>query len=93
MKKVWRIVALLAKRAVRPVSFDKGGRKAETPRMSKLEAIEREIRVLPREQAHKLQDWLAEYLEDRAELNADFVASIERGKADLREGRVRVEKR
>ncbi len=32
------------------------------------------------------QDWLADYLEDDAALNPEFVASIERGKADLREG-------
>lgn len=55
--------------------------------MSKLGAIETEVRNLPREQAHELQDWLAEYLEDDAELNPEFVASIERGKADVREGR------
>ena len=61
--------------------------------MSKLEAIETEIRVLPRQQAFELQDWLADYLEDQAELNPDFVASIERGKADLREGRVRFKER
>ena len=60
--------------------------------MSKLEAIEAEIRALPREKAEELQDWLSEYLEDQAELNADFVKSIERGKADLKAGRVRVEK-
>jgi len=60
--------------------------------MSKLEGIEKEIRALPREQAVELQDRLAEYLEERTELKAEFVASIERGKADLRQGRVRVEK-
>lgn len=60
--------------------------------MSKAE-IEREIRALPRDQAFELQDWLAEYLEDQAGLQAEFVASIERGKADVRAGRVRVEKR
>ncbi len=60
--------------------------------MSKLEAIETEIRGLPREQAEELQDWLAEYLEDRAELSPAFVESIERGQADLREGRVQVKK-
>lgn len=60
--------------------------------MSKLETIETEVRNLPREEAFKLQDWLAEYLEAEAELNPEFVASIERGKADLREGRVRVRK-
>jgi len=59
--------------------------------MSKAE-IEREIRALPRDQALELQDWLADYLEDRAELRPEFVASIERGKADLRQRRVRVEK-
>ena len=58
--------------------------------MSKLEAIEAEVRKLPLEQAVELQDWLADYLEDSADLNPEFVASIERGNADLREGRVRV---
>jgi hypothetical protein len=58
--------------------------------MSKLEAIETEVRNLPREQAHELQDWLADYLEDDAEINPEFIASIERGKADVREGRSRV---
>ncbi len=58
--------------------------------MSKLEAIEAEVRNLPRDQAWQLQDWLADYLEDQAELNPEFVASIERGEEDLRQGRVRV---
>jgi hypothetical protein len=58
--------------------------------MSKLETIEAEVQKLPPEQAAQLQDWLAVYLEDSAELNPEFVASIERGNADLREGRVRV---
>ena len=58
--------------------------------MSKLESIEAEVRRLPREQAVQLQDWLAAYLEDQAELNSDFITSIERGQVDLREGRVRV---
>ena len=58
--------------------------------MSKLESIEAEVRKLPPEQARQLQDWLANYLEDEAELNPEFVASIERGQADLGAGRVRV---
>ena len=58
--------------------------------MSKIEALQAEVRKLPLEQAVELQDWLADYLEDSAELNPEFVASIERGNADLREGRVRV---
>jgi hypothetical protein len=60
--------------------------------MSKLETIEAEVRKLPPEQAMQLQDWLANYLEDEAELTPESVASIERGQADLREGRVRVHK-
>jgi len=59
-------------------------------RMSKLETIEMEVRKLPLAQAVALQDWLADYLEDSAELNPEFVASIERGNADIREDRVRV---
>jgi len=60
--------------------------------MSQLEFIESEVRKLTNEQAIQLQDWLAAYLEDQAELNPEFIASIERGQADLREGRVRVQK-
>ncbi len=60
--------------------------------MSKLKTIEAEVRKLPRGQARELQDWLADYLEDQAELNPEFVASIERGQADLRAGRVLVRK-
>lgn len=60
--------------------------------MSKLETIEADIRALPVEQAEQLQDWPSEYLEERAELNPKFVESIERGKADLKAGRVRVVK-
>ena len=59
-------------------------------RMSKLETIEAEVRKLPLGQAAELQDWLAVYLEDSAELNPEFTASIERGNADLHEGRVRI---
>jgi hypothetical protein len=60
--------------------------------MSKLETIEAQIRSLPRDQAERLQDWLSEYLEDRAELNPEFVKSIERGNADLDAGRFRIDK-
>ncbi|HUS35032.1 MAG TPA: hypothetical protein VM680_06735 [Verrucomicrobiae bacterium] len=59
--------------------------------MSRLEVIEAEIRSLPRQQAEQLQDWLAEYLEDQAELNPEFFKSVERGNVDLEEGRVRIE--
>ncbi len=57
--------------------------------MSELETIENEVRELPAEQALKLQDWLADYLEDEAELTPEFVASIARGQTGLCEGKVR----
>ena len=44
--------------------------------MIKLETLETQIRSLPREEAEALQDWLSEYLEDRAELNPQFVQRI-----------------
>ena len=58
--------------------------------MRKLETLEAEVRKLPREEALQFQDWLADYLEDQAALQPEFVASIERGQADLRAGQVRV---
>jgi hypothetical protein len=70
--------------------FDKPRCATERRRVSKLERIETEVRQLPRGQALELQDWLADYLETQAELSPEFVASIERGEDDLREGRVRV---
>jgi hypothetical protein len=60
--------------------------------MSKLEAIEAEVCKLPQEQLLELQDWLADLLENQAELKEDFLASIDRGEADLRQGRVRTRK-
>jgi len=69
--------------------FDTSFTDQDTSTMSKLETIEVQIRALPREEAEALQDWLSEYLEDQAELNPEFVQSIERGQADLRSGRVR----
>jgi hypothetical protein len=48
------------------------------------------VRQPPTEEALALMDWLSDYLEDQAKLNPEFVASIERGQSDLREGRVRV---
>jgi hypothetical protein len=58
--------------------------------MSKLETIEAEVRELPLAQAVELQDWLAVYLEDAAELTPEFLESIRRGNADLQEGRARI---
>ena len=70
--------------------LDPAGAANSLPPVSTLETIEAQVQTLPREQARKLQDWLADYLEDEAELDPAFVASIERGQADLGQGRVRV---
>jgi len=51
--------------------------------MSTIQEIEIAVQKLPVEKALELQEWLADYLEDAAELSPEFVASIERGKADL----------
>jgi hypothetical protein len=58
--------------------------------MPVLEAIENDIKQLPRDAALELQDWLADYLDDQAVLSPEFLAAIERGKSDLEKGRVRV---
>ncbi|MFT5465618.1 MAG: hypothetical protein ACI8UO_000713 [Verrucomicrobiales bacterium] len=57
--------------------------------VSAISTIEHQIRTLPLDEAEQLQDWLADYLEDQLEVSPEFVASIERGKADLKEGRSR----
>jgi hypothetical protein len=57
--------------------------------MSTVHEIEAAVQKLSVEQALELQNWLAAYLEDEAELSPEFVASIERGQAELREGRTR----
>ena len=58
--------------------------------MTKVESLEREIRSLSREEAKKLQDFLADFLEEDADLTPEFIASIDRGKTDLAEGQFRV---
>lgn len=60
--------------------------------MSRVEAVEAQIKNFTREEAETLQDWLSNFLEDEAELNPAFIESIERGNADLAAGRVRVNK-
>jgi hypothetical protein len=55
--------------------------------MSRLEAIQAR---LPVPTAAQLQDWLADYREDSAELSLEFKANIEKRSAELREGHVRV---
>ena len=58
--------------------------------MSTLAEIENAITQLPVADAEALQEWLEQWLEDQREMTPEFLAAIERGKADLAAGRHRV---
>jgi hypothetical protein len=58
--------------------------------MSTVAEIEAGISRLPLQQAAEVSQWLEPCLENQRELSPEFVASIERGKADIAAGRVRV---
>ena len=57
--------------------------------MSTLELIESKVSELSVTEILELQDWINEYLEDHAALSPEFLASIDRGLADLEQGRTR----
>lgn len=54
-----------------------------------IQEIEKVIQGLSRSEVEELQGWIQDYLEDDRELTAEFKASIERGRQDIAEGRVR----
>ena len=58
--------------------------------MSAVEVIEERTKQLPAAEVAELRDWLDDYLEDLQPLSSEFIASIERGQRDLKEGRARV---
>jgi hypothetical protein len=60
--------------------------------MKRIEAIKSQVRRLSTAEALQLQDWLSDYLDTQAQLDPEFVTSIERGNADVKAGRVRVRK-
>ncbi|MDQ6911456.1 MAG: hypothetical protein M3128_01105 [Verrucomicrobiota bacterium] len=49
------------------------------------------IRALPRGDVEELRQWIEDYLEDQLEFTDEFAASIERGKKDIAEGKVRIQ--
>lgn len=57
--------------------------------MSHVEALEQEIRRLPKAEARQIFEWLADYVEDQETLSPEFVQRIEEGKRDIAAGRVR----
>ncbi len=58
--------------------------------MSTVADIENAISRLSLREAEDLREWLEQWIEDQREMTPEFLASIERGKADLAAGRVRV---
>ena len=58
--------------------------------MSSVAEIENAIARLPLQAAEEVKEWLDQWLEDQREMTPEFLASIERGKADHAEGRTRI---
>ena len=57
--------------------------------MSTVVEIESAISRLSLREAEELKEWIEQWIEDQRELTSEFAASIERGKADIAEGRTR----
>jgi hypothetical protein len=55
-----------------------------------IQEIEKVIQGMSRQEVEELQGWIQDFLEDERELTDGFKASIERGRRDVAEGRVRV---
>ena len=60
--------------------------------MSTVQEIESAILKLPRPKQAELLAWIQELIEDEKEFTDEFKASIERGKQDIAEGKVRTRK-
>lgn len=51
--------------------------------MSTVAEIEAAITKLNRNETEEVREWLEQWMEDQREMTPEFLASIERGKADL----------
>ena len=58
--------------------------------MSTVADIEAAITRLSLKETEEVREWLEQWIEDQREMTPEFLASIERGKADLAEGRSRI---
>ena len=58
--------------------------------MSTIHEIEAAITKLTRTEAEELREWLEQWIEDQMEVTPEFLALVERGKADLAEERTRI---
>lgn len=57
--------------------------------MSTVAEIEAAITKLNRNETEAVREWLEQWMEDQQEMTPEFLASMERGNADLAEGRTR----
>lgn len=60
--------------------------------MSKVEKIEADLQRLSLAELEQVRDWLEGFLEDQLQVTDEFKASIERGRQDITQERVRVRK-
>ena len=60
--------------------------------MSTVADIETAITRLSLTETEEIREWLEQWIEDQREMTPEFLASIERGKPDLAEGRSRTVK-
>ena len=58
--------------------------------MSNVKEIESAIQTLGRTELQELVAWIEDYLEDQMDFTDEFKASIEQGRHDIAEGRVRI---
>ena len=57
--------------------------------MSTVADIEAAITRLSLTETEEIREWLEQWIEDQREMTPEFLASIERGNADLAKGRAR----
>jgi predicted outer membrane protein len=57
--------------------------------MSNVAEIEAAITALSIREAEEIREWLEQWLEDQQQMTPEFLASIERGKADIAAGNSR----
>ena len=57
--------------------------------MRNVAEIEAAITALSIREAEEVREWLEQWLEDQQEMRPEFLAAIERGKADIAEGNSR----
>ena len=71
----------------KPQRVDAAHPRVHLSSMSTVAEIETAITKLSPNEAEEVREWLEQWIEDQREITPEFLASIERGNADLAEGR------